>query len=887
MPLLAYTIVCTTALSALATRPGGCFGDVEVIGQLSTDNDLAHPLVYGTVCSSHEDCAGAGCFYCSADLGVCTYCYECPMYNDPISGECPEYYTDTCDGPYQSHEVVDSTGQCDDVQWPEEVATYNQCAALCDQTVDCRIFSFDESSGQCFLHKGGRPSADPGGGGDVGVCAKGGCRHHDDCVRPYHYCISSYVCVECNGACSSYMDSVNGICPSCLPTTTDLQLSTLLDPFDMDNDGDLDLVGYSKLRPSLGSVGNFMWYELELVNESSVPTPMSMPMPAVRWTKHVDGVVPLMDASVYRNGIDLLVTRIAFLRRRNHSGVPPDVHSGVPPDVLVGHPPLQYEYDADVGAHTFRMIYDSTYDEKIDWIHTEDFNGDGFDDLVQLKLSGNNHLVKLLRGGADGALTPQQSIAWTYPDVAGDSCHACGTSDLSGDGFPDLVVSCRNHVHWYEFDPIDFRLLERTFIVEELDMTLSSAERFELSMDLINNDGTVDILLHDRYLLNREGSNGTEWDTEFIPILDNFSQDHGTRLADVNNDGYPDIVAVTFSPATLLWIQNFNGVGFSSNPEIIFQYEDTNALASKFYVVDLDNDGLVDFTWNEFPDIYVMFNGYCPTPSPTNAPTPSPTSQPTHSPTPSPIDTPSSVPTPSPSSEPTTTPSAEPTRVDSEANVNAPMDSDTNRDMSITIAVVLSFVGTLTCLALSRKCVPQLSATRKHSSPEKIGDSQSVDDDSLSKEDDSAMAITKLKAGTPAAAAGVVRPDAAEEPMENSLTTTRHNAPHEAAKPSAPPGDDEGAKPSAPASDEAAKPSAPAIELGDRKPEKAGDGIYRPDLGEVAFMDVYDGVNVDLTTDNDATEMETESSVQIYDHADNIVFSNSEDEDSYHDYHTD
>lgn len=638
-----------------------------------------------------------------------------------------------------------------------------------------------------------------------------------------------------------------------LDTNTDYLSTGLVDPYDFDGDGELDIIGFTNRNGGIpSSYGNFYWYR-------SIGSSLY----------RINGV----GAYPYITGeCQVDIQRVVLLERNDSSR----------PDVLINDPPLQYEYNADERTHVLRTTYDPTFQGcggVPDWIHTTDFDLDGFDDLVQLKLLGEEHLVRLYRGSANAELTLMQNFTWTY-DVSGDKCFGSGSGDLDGDGYPDLVVACTNEVHWYMFDPEHFELVNRTFIIEDLDIAQLNDDGFQLSIGRINNDDTLDVLMIDRYFLNKEGSNGTEWDEEFLPVLDNYAFDAVTRLADVNNDGFLDIVALTYDSPTLLWVENFQGEGYSSNPVVLFSL--TNAPDSRFFVYDFNNDGLVDIVWNEKFDIYLQHNAYCPTPSPTALPTPSPTSQPSTPPTPSPTNVPTRLPTGTPTASPTATPTTMPTSDSGLGNSLDPVDegdsSGRRRTVTISVAVVVSFFGTLACLMAAYKCIPQLKRNPSNTKSASFlkENSRSVSCSySLPPIYSSDSGPTRASAPLAIEQEPTNGGDAVKPPQQNLDCSSTNLEDAELSSIDA--------KPSAPAPRVADKQEAVA----DYKPEKEDNGIYKPDLDQVAFMDVYDGVNADMTTDNDVAEMETDSSIQVYDHADNIMLSNDEDdEDSYLDYHT-
>ncbi|MFH0860213.1 MAG: toxin TcdB middle/N-terminal domain-containing protein, partial [Candidatus Altiarchaeota archaeon] len=124
-------------------------------------------------------------------------------------------------------------------------------------------------------------------------------------------------------------------------------------------------------------------------------------------------------------------------------------------------------------------------------------------------------------------------------------------------------------------------------------------------LDDVNNDGLVDILRRvdggsDNMVWLNDGTswdnatNATHW---FIPVdLGDTSGDYGTRIADVNGDGYPDIIFGSYvTPDTTKVVYINNGTGWEEDagwvlPEVF----SSNGKDQGTRLADVNGDGLVD-----------------------------------------------------------------------------------------------------------------------------------------------------------------------------------------------------------------------------------------------------------------------------------------------------
>jgi hypothetical protein len=269
----------------------------------------------------------------------------------------------------------------------------------------------------------------------------------------------------------------------------------------------------------------------------------------------------------------------------------------------------------------------TTQADGVRWIDAADIDGDGLSDILSANKFGSN--ISWYKNNVGGTFSPRQQIAFL------DQTIHVSTGDLDGDGDIDVMgLSYASELLvWYEnLDGLGnfsnqkiistnalgafFMMAEDIDADGDLDIIWggdgSRIEWFEntdglgnfgnailidsvpvsrsLAMEDLDNDGDLDLV----------STSYKVWWFENIDGFGNFAtkQEVGgigvgathTVLADFDNDGFIDVLAVYVSVDRVVWYKNIDGTGnFSS--EINISLSDK---ASGVRAVDIDNDGDID-----------------------------------------------------------------------------------------------------------------------------------------------------------------------------------------------------------------------------------------------------------------------------------------------------
>lgn len=123
----------------------------------------------------------------------------------------------------------------------------------------------------------------------------------------------------------------------------------------------------------------------------------------------------------------------------------------------------------------------------------------------------------------------------------------------------------------------------------------------------IDNDGFLDIITSQKYFNNNKISyflnSGSSTFGSQIILTTNVNSSEGIAVADIDDNGWNDIVAISHNPTKVIWFPNSSN-GFSS--EVLIDSDLT--LPEDVEIADIDNDGDLDIIVLDHFNIVVYYN---------------------------------------------------------------------------------------------------------------------------------------------------------------------------------------------------------------------------------------------------------------------------------------
>ncbi len=217
-------------------------------------------------------------------------------------------------------------------------------------------------------------------------------------------------------------------------------------------------------------------------------------------------------------------------------------------------------------------------------VYSADVNGDGYLDV--LGAASDAHDITWWEN-MDGSGT-----SWTEHTIDGDFNRAKSvySTDVNGDGHMDVLgaASGPDEITWWEnMDGSGTSWTEHTVDGDFLGAwSVYSAD--------VNGDGYMDVLGAARdgdditWWENMDGS-GTSW-TEHT-VDGNFNGAYSVYSADINGDGYMDILGAACFDDEITWWENMDGSGTSWTEHIV---EVDFDWAASVYSTDVNGDGYMD-----------------------------------------------------------------------------------------------------------------------------------------------------------------------------------------------------------------------------------------------------------------------------------------------------
>ncbi|HTQ26919.1 MAG TPA: FG-GAP-like repeat-containing protein [Puia sp.] len=203
------------------------------------------------------------------------------------------------------------------------------------------------------------------------------------------------------------------------------------------------------------------------------------------------------------------------------------------------------------------------------------------------------------------APTAKGDTQWTRHIIAsGDGpgvnryTHGLGFADMNGDGRPDVIIT----KGWWEM-PANPKKEHWVFHPADLGPDCSQIYLMD-----VNQDGQPDVIsasAHDYGIWWHERASPNPTDSIWIrhDIFHGFSQSHALALADINGDGYRDLVTGkrhyahlghdpgAHEPSVLYWFEFKPGKDPQWIPHLI---DDQSGVGLQVLVTDIDHDGLPD-----------------------------------------------------------------------------------------------------------------------------------------------------------------------------------------------------------------------------------------------------------------------------------------------------
>jgi RHS repeat-associated protein len=209
-----------------------------------------------------------------------------------------------------------------------------------------------------------------------------------------------------------------------------------------------------------------------------------------------------------------------------------------------------------------------------------------------------------------GVATPAfaQDTGYSIPVLfqSGITNQGVRTADVNGDGYPDIIQSIYNGadtraVYLNKHDGTGWALASSTPPVYFLN---GSADQGVVMAD-VNGDGYVDMIqsfysgvnIQGVYINNGDGTGWTLNNNYSIPVyFNNGGANQGVRVADVNGDGYPDLIQSMYNGSNVqgVYLNKRDGTGWASAPSWSIPVYFKNGGDQGVRLVDVNGDGLLD-----------------------------------------------------------------------------------------------------------------------------------------------------------------------------------------------------------------------------------------------------------------------------------------------------
>ncbi|MCK5115603.1 MAG: T9SS type A sorting domain-containing protein [Candidatus Aegiribacteria sp.] len=218
-------------------------------------------------------------------------------------------------------------------------------------------------------------------------------------------------------------------------------------------------------------------------------------------------------------------------------------------------------------------------------VYSADINGDGYIDVLGAA-SYADDITWWENVDGSGTSWTEHTVDWDF-----DGAYSVHSADVNGDGYIDVLgaASYADDITWWEnVDGSGTNWTEHT-VDGDFDDALSvhSAD--------VNGDGYMDVLGAASYAdditwwENSDTSPGIIW-TEHT-VDGDFDGAYSVHSADVNGDGYMDVLGAAFTADDITWWENVDGSGTSWTEHTVDGDFDH---ARSVYSADINGDGYID-----------------------------------------------------------------------------------------------------------------------------------------------------------------------------------------------------------------------------------------------------------------------------------------------------
>jgi hypothetical protein len=217
------------------------------------------------------------------------------------------------------------------------------------------------------------------------------------------------------------------------------------------------------------------------------------------------------------------------------------------------------------------VLYDNGY--NIYEMRFADANNDGYDDLFVVDAMGDMFFwFKNINGSG-------QFDDPVFIDTQGDGPVAMDFADIDGDGNTDALVALANGNKIALYFNDGNGGFSKTIVANAINSPAS------ISFSDFNNDGDKDIIYSDNTGISILENDGNGSFTSYGEIINYGTYSGRISVADLNNDGFDDVVC---NPGYVHWLIN--------NQDGTFTDHELETWGGSYYVEtsDLDNDGNID-----------------------------------------------------------------------------------------------------------------------------------------------------------------------------------------------------------------------------------------------------------------------------------------------------